>query len=61
MSPVACPSGRRAVRLGLAASWTSIVAVELIAATSGLGYVIMQAGDDLDTCQAAGIIGAGPR
>ena len=29
--------------------WTSIVAAELIAATTGLGYLIMQAGDYLNT------------
>lgn len=29
----------------MAGAWTSIVAAELIAATSGLGYLIMQAGD----------------
>jgi len=30
-------------------SWTSIVAVEMIAATSGVGYVILQAGSYLVT------------
>jgi taurine transport system permease protein len=40
-----------------AASWASIVAVELIAATSGLGFLIMQAGDYLNTALVfAGII-----
>ncbi len=33
----------------MAGAWTSIVAAELIAATSGLGYLIMQAGDYLNT------------
>jgi taurine transport system permease protein len=37
------------MRLAMAGSWTSIVAAELIAATSGLGYLISQAGDYLDT------------
>ena len=33
----------------MAGAWTSIVAAELIAATTGLGYRIMQAGDYLNT------------
>jgi ABC-type nitrate/sulfonate/bicarbonate transport system permease component len=37
------------MRLAMAGSWTSIVAAELIAATSGLGYLISQAGDYLNT------------
>jgi NitT/TauT family transport system permease protein/taurine transport system permease protein len=45
------------MRLAMAGAWSSIVAVEMIAATSGLGYMIMQAGDYLDTALAfAGII-----
>jgi ABC-type nitrate/sulfonate/bicarbonate transport system permease component len=36
-------------RIAMAGAWTSIVAAELIAATSGLGYLIMQAGDYLNT------------
>jgi NitT/TauT family transport system permease protein/taurine transport system permease protein len=45
------------MRLAMAGAWSSIVAVEMIAATSGLGYMIMQAGDYLDTTLAfAGII-----
>src|ERR1019366_3699414 len=36
------------MRLAMAGSWTSIVAAELIAATSGLGYLIQQAGDYLN-------------
>jgi NitT/TauT family transport system permease protein/taurine transport system permease protein len=41
----------------MAGAWSSIVAVEMIAATSGLGFVIMQAGDYLDTALAfAGIL-----
>ena len=45
----ALPGILTGMRICMAASWTSIVAVELIAATSGLGYVIMQAGDYLNT------------
>jgi ABC-type nitrate/sulfonate/bicarbonate transport system permease component len=37
------------MRIAMAGAWTSIVAAELIAATSGLGYLIMQAGDYLNT------------
>jgi ABC-type nitrate/sulfonate/bicarbonate transport system permease component len=41
----------------MAGAWSSIVAVEIIAATSGLGYVIQQAGDYLDTALVfAGIL-----
>jgi ABC-type nitrate/sulfonate/bicarbonate transport system permease component len=36
------------MRISMAGAWTSIVAVELIAATNGLGYLIMQAGDYLN-------------
>ncbi|MCW2598835.1 MAG: binding-protein-dependent transport system inner rane component [Frankiales bacterium] len=37
------------MRLAMGGAWTSIVAVELIAATSGLGYVINNAGVNLQT------------
>jgi ABC-type nitrate/sulfonate/bicarbonate transport system permease component len=37
------------MRIAMGVSWTSIVAVEMIAATSGVGYVILQAGSYLDT------------
>lgn len=37
------------MRITMAASWTSIVAAEMIAANSGLGYVILQAGNYLQT------------
>lgn len=41
----------------MAGAWSSIVAVELLAATSGLGFLIMQAGDYLNTALVfAGII-----
>ncbi|MEO8921708.1 MAG: ABC transporter permease [Caldimonas sp.] len=43
------------MRLSMGLSWTSIVAVEMIAATSGLGFVILQAGQFLNT----GLIFAG--
>ncbi len=36
------------MRISMAGAWTSIVAVELIAATNGVGYLIMQAGDYLN-------------
>ena len=45
------------MRLAMGLSWTSIVAVEMISATAGLGYVILQAGLFLDTSLIfAGII-----
>jgi NitT/TauT family transport system permease protein/taurine transport system permease protein len=45
------------MRFAMAGAWSSIVAVELLAATSGLGFMIMQAGDYLDTALVfAGII-----
>jgi ABC-type nitrate/sulfonate/bicarbonate transport system permease component len=37
------------MRLAMGGAWTSIVAVELIAATSGVGYVIENAGVNLQT------------
>lgn len=37
------------MRLAMGISWTSIVAAEFVAATSGLGYVIIQAGNFLRT------------
>jgi ABC-type nitrate/sulfonate/bicarbonate transport system permease component len=53
----ALPGILTGMRICMAASWTSIVAVELIAATSGLGFLIMQAGDYLNTSLVfAGII-----
>ena len=37
------------MRLAMGVSWTSIVAAEYVAATSGLGFVIIQAGQFLRT------------
>lgn len=45
----ALPSIITGMRLAMGGAWTSIVAVELIAATSGLGYVINNAGVNLQT------------
>jgi NitT/TauT family transport system permease protein/taurine transport system permease protein len=45
----ALPSIITGMRLAMGAAWTSIVAVELIAATSGLGYLINNAGVNLQT------------
>ena len=45
----ALPGILTGMRISMAGTWTSIVAAELIAATSGLGYLIMQAGDYLNT------------
>jgi ABC-type nitrate/sulfonate/bicarbonate transport system permease component len=45
----ALPGVITGMRLAMGAAWTSIVAVELIAATSGLGYLINNAGVNLQT------------
>ena len=45
----ALPGILTGMRIAMAGAWTSIVAAELIAATTGLGYLIMQAGDYLNT------------
>lgn len=45
----AAPTVVTGMRLAIGISWTSIVAAEMIAAQSGLGYVILQAGNFLDT------------
>jgi ABC-type nitrate/sulfonate/bicarbonate transport system permease component len=45
----ALPAILTGMRIAMAASWTSIVAAEMIAANSGLGYVILQAGNYLET------------
>ena len=45
----ALPGILTGMRIAMAGAWASIVAAELIAATSGLGYLIMQAGDYLNT------------
>ncbi len=36
------------MRFAMAGAWTSIVAAEMLAATSGVGYLISQAGDYLN-------------
>ena len=45
----ALPGILTGMRISMAGAWTSIVAAELIAATTGLWYLIMQAGDYLNT------------
>jgi ABC-type nitrate/sulfonate/bicarbonate transport system permease component len=53
----ALPGILTGMRISMAGAWSSIVAVELLAATSGLGFLIMQSGDYLDTALVfAGII-----
>lgn len=45
------------MRISMASAWTSIVAAEMLAATSGVGYLISQAGDFLNmSIVFAGII-----
>lgn len=45
----ALPAMITGLRLAMGMSWTSIVAVEMIAATAGLGYVILEASNYLVT------------
>ena len=45
----ALPAVITGLRLSMGLSWTSIVAVEMIAATGGLGYVILEASNYLIT------------
>ncbi len=53
----ALPGILTGMRIAMAGAWSSIVAVELLAATSGLGFMIMQAGEYLNTALVfAGII-----
>jgi NitT/TauT family transport system permease protein/taurine transport system permease protein len=48
------------MRLSMGGAWTSIVAVEMIAATSGIGFLILQAGNYLITSLVmSGIIAIG--
>jgi ABC-type nitrate/sulfonate/bicarbonate transport system permease component len=37
------------MRIAMGGAWGSIVAAEMLAATSGVGYLIMQAGNYLNT------------
>jgi ABC-type nitrate/sulfonate/bicarbonate transport system permease component len=55
--PAALPGIVTGMRFAMAGAWTSIVAAEMLAATSGVGYLISQAGDYLNTSLVfAGII-----
>ena len=45
----ALPAILTGMRISMAGAWTSIIAAELIAATNGLGYLIVQASDYLNT------------
>jgi NitT/TauT family transport system permease protein/taurine transport system permease protein len=45
----ALPAIITGMRLAMGGAWTSIVAVEMIAATSGVGYLINNAGVNLQT------------
>jgi NitT/TauT family transport system permease protein/taurine transport system permease protein len=46
--PAALPGIVTGMRFAMAGAWTSIVAAEMLAATSGVGYLISQAGDYLN-------------
>jgi ABC-type nitrate/sulfonate/bicarbonate transport system permease component len=57
----ALPSIVTGMRVAVGVSWTSIVAAEMIAADRGIGYVILEAGNYLDTamvCSSIVLIGA---
>jgi NitT/TauT family transport system permease protein/taurine transport system permease protein len=55
--PAALPGIVTGMRFAMAGAWTSIVAAEMLAATSGVGYLISQAGNYLNTSLVfAGII-----
>jgi ABC-type nitrate/sulfonate/bicarbonate transport system permease component len=45
----ALPTIVTGMRIAMGGAWSSIVAAEMIAATSGVGYLIMQAGNFLNT------------
>ena len=45
----ALPTIITGMRIAMGGAWSSIVAAEMIAATSGVGYLIMQAGNFLNT------------
>jgi NitT/TauT family transport system permease protein/taurine transport system permease protein len=45
----ALPTMVTGMRIAMGGAWSSIVAAEMIAATSGVGYLIMQAGNFLNT------------
>ncbi|HJU24609.1 MAG TPA: ABC transporter permease, partial [Casimicrobiaceae bacterium] len=55
--PAALPSLMVALRLGVAASWTAVVAAELIGAPSGLGYAVEWYRELLMTPQVMAFIG----
>jgi ABC-type nitrate/sulfonate/bicarbonate transport system permease component len=53
----ALPGILTGMRISMAGAWIAIVAAELIAAATGLGYLIMQAADYLNTAPVfSGII-----
>ncbi len=55
--PAAMPGIFTGLRLGFGYSWRALVGAELIAASSGLGYLINESGEYLKTdCVLAGII-----
>lgn len=57
MLPAAMPGILTGLRLGFGYSWRALVGAELIAASSGLGYLINESGEYLKTdCVFAGII-----
>jgi ABC-type nitrate/sulfonate/bicarbonate transport system permease component len=47
--PAAMPATMTGLRIGFAASWIALIAAEMVAARSGLGYLIMDARELLQT------------
>ena len=47
--PSALPEIRTAMRIGIGFGWTTLVAAEMVAATKGLGYMVLSASQFLQT------------
>jgi taurine transport system permease protein len=47
--PSALPEILTAMRIGIGFGWTTLVAAEMVAATSGLGYMVLSASQFLQT------------
>jgi len=47
--PAALPEILTAMRIGIGFGWTTLVAAEMVAATSGLGYLVLSASQFLQT------------
>ena len=47
--PAALPEIITAVRIGMGVGWTTLVAAEMVAATSGIGFMVLSASQFLQT------------